>query len=180
MIIDRIENLSKYIPALPQLKEVVSIIESGALSVLPLGGYPGTDPSLRYSIMRYESEMVEEKPYEIHHRDADVQILLAGRERMDIGDSESFVPTGEYNTERDIVFGSGRKIAAYHADPLLCTALPVLFDEREGTHRVALPNSLKERAHIAMQGGARHLIAEFPLRSAMEEDGVVGDQGFPQ
>jgi biofilm protein TabA len=119
MIIDRIENLSKYIPALPQLKEVVSIIESGALSVLPLGGYPGTDPSLRYSIMRYESEMVEEKPYEIHHRDADVQILLAGRERMDIGDSESFVPTGEYNTERDIVFGSGRKIAAYHADPSL-------------------------------------------------------------
>lgn len=37
MIIDRIENLAKYIPALPQLKEVVAILESGALSTLPLG-----------------------------------------------------------------------------------------------------------------------------------------------
>ncbi len=119
MIIDRIENLSKYIPALPQLKEVVAILESGALSALPLGGYPCDDPSLRYSIMSYETEPAEAKAYEIHRRDADVQILLAGRERMDAADSESFHATGEYSAERDIVFGSGRKIASYHADPSL-------------------------------------------------------------
>ena len=38
---------------------------------------------------------------------------------MDTGDSESFVPSGEYSAERDIVFGSGRKIASYYADPSL-------------------------------------------------------------
>ena len=119
MIIDRIENLAKYIPVLPQLKEVVAILESGALSTLPLGAYPCDDPSLRYTIMSYETEAVDERPYEIHRRDADVQMLLAGRERMDTGDSESFVPSGEYSAERDIVFGSGRKIASYYADPSL-------------------------------------------------------------
>jgi len=119
MIIDRLENLSKYIPALPQLQHVVSILESGALLDLPLGGYTTDDPSLRYTIMSYEAEAVDERPYEIHRRDTDVQILLAGRERMDVADSESFVPTGEYSAERDIVFGDGHKIASYHADPSL-------------------------------------------------------------
>jgi biofilm protein TabA len=119
MIIDRLENLAKYIPVLPQLKEVVAILESRALSVLPLGGYLCDDPSLRYTIVSYKTEAVDERPYEIHRRDADVQILLAGRERMDVGDSESFVPTGEYNADRDFVYGNGEKIASYHADPSL-------------------------------------------------------------
>ena len=119
MIIDRIENLAKYIPALPQLEEVVAILESGAPFDSPLGLYTSDGSSLRYTIMSYEAEAVEERPYEIHRRDADVQILLAGRERMDVADSESFVPTGEYSAERDIVFGSGQKIASYHADPSL-------------------------------------------------------------
>jgi len=119
MIIDRLENLAKYTPALPQLQHVVSILESGALLDLSLGSYATDDPSLRYTIMSYETELAEMKAYEIHRRDADVQILLAGRERMDVADSESFVPTGEYSAERDIVFGDGHKIASYHANPSL-------------------------------------------------------------
>ncbi len=119
MIIDRIENLAKYIPVLPQLEKVVSILASGTLAGLPLGGFATDDPSLRYTIMRYETDLAETKALEIHRRDADVQILLSGRERMDVADRESFATTIEYSGEKDIEFGSGKRIASYWADPSL-------------------------------------------------------------
>ncbi len=116
MIIDRIENLSRYALLLPQLNTIISLIEGGTLHTLPLGSYTTDDPSLRYVIMRYETVLEEPELYEIHRRDADVQILLSGRERMDVADREGFVTTVEYDQSKDALFGTGRKTVSYHAD----------------------------------------------------------------
>lgn len=116
MIIDRIEHLHVYTPAMPQLKEVIAILESGTLDTLPLGSYTTEDPTLRYIIMSYETVLEDPELYEIHRRDADVQILLSGCERMDTADREGFVTTVAYDEAKDALFGEGRKNASYHAD----------------------------------------------------------------
>ena len=117
MIADRLENLSLYIPIIPQLKDVIAILESDTLASLPLGYHSTDDPTLRYNILHYETVLTDAQRYEIHLRDADVQILLSGCERVDAADRNSFVTTVAYDEKKDVLFGDGQKIASYHAAP---------------------------------------------------------------
>lgn len=117
MIIDRLENLPLYIPVLPQLRDVAAILKSDGFDALPLGSHTTDDPTLRYNIMRYETSSKEAERYEVHRREADVQFILTGRERMDAAAKEGFVTTEAYDEAKDAFFGTGQRIASYHADP---------------------------------------------------------------
>jgi biofilm protein TabA len=121
MIIDRLEELTRYTPMLPQLKEAIRIIESGVLSTQELGRYECEDPSLYYTIMEGETTLIEAESYEVHRRAHDLQILLTGSERMAVASSTTFEPTTEWDSERDAIFGRAQEIVSYYADPSLFT-----------------------------------------------------------
>lgn len=121
MIIDRLEELTRYTPLLPQLKEAIRIIDSGVLNTQDLGRYESADPMLYYTIMEGETTLTEAESYEVHRRAHDLQILLSGSELMAVACSSTFEPTTEWNRESDAIFGRAQEIVSYYADPSLFT-----------------------------------------------------------
>ena len=68
MIIDKLSDLRRYIPSLPALETVCSILESGVLKDQSFGSYTTDNPSVRYNLFTYHTEKTESDIYEIHQR----------------------------------------------------------------------------------------------------------------
>ncbi|MDT4761083.1 YhcH/YjgK/YiaL family protein [Sphaerochaeta sp. PS] len=115
MILDQISQMHRYVSTLPALQQVLEILESGKLATLPLGSYTTDKPNLRYNLFTYKTEKQEASEYEVHRKEADVQILLKGFERMDIASTASFTPTTVYDPTKDFLMGKGEKQTSYHA-----------------------------------------------------------------
>lgn len=116
MIIDKLSELRRYIPALPALETVCSLLESGVLKNQAFGSYKTGKPDVRYNLFTYHTEKTESDVYEIHRKEVDVQILLSGFERMDIASKDGLETVKEYDATKDALFSKGRKVVSYHAD----------------------------------------------------------------
>lgn len=116
MIIDKLANLKAYVPALPALETVISILDSGVLKTQEFGNYKTDNPSVRYNLFTYQTEKTESDSYEIHRKEADVQVLISGFERMDIASNEIQAVVQEYNPDKDALFAISDKLVSYHAD----------------------------------------------------------------
>ena len=116
MIIDKLSDLQRYIPSLPALETVCSILESGVLKDQSFGSYTTDNPSVRYKLFTYHTEKTESDIYEIHQKEVDVQILLSGFERMDIASKDGLQTVQEYDRAKEAMFSKGRKQVSYHAD----------------------------------------------------------------
>ncbi|NLE16773.1 MAG: DUF386 family protein [Spirochaetales bacterium] len=116
MIIDKLSDLRRYIPSLPALETVCSVLESGILKTQSFGSYKTDNPSVRYNLFTYHTEKTASDIYEIHQKEVDVQILLSGFERMDIASKDGLQTIEEYNPAKDALFSKGNKAVSYHAD----------------------------------------------------------------
>ena len=116
MIIDKLSDLRRYVPALPDLEIVCSILESGVLKNQSFGSYKTDNPKVRYNLFTYHTEKIESDIYEIHRKEVDVQILLSGFERMEIASKDGLETVREYDTDKDALFSKGKKAVSYHAD----------------------------------------------------------------
>lgn len=117
MILDQLTNLSRYIPALPALETVASILSSGVLKTQEFGSYKTEDPRVRYNLFTYTTEKQVADVYEVHRKEIDVQILLSGHERMEIADPETLKVTKPYDEAKDALFGPAQSNVTFHADP---------------------------------------------------------------
>ncbi|HAP57561.1 MAG TPA: YhcH/YjgK/YiaL family protein, partial [Sphaerochaeta sp.] len=108
MIIDKLSDLRRYIPSLPALETVCSILESGVLKDQSFGSYTTDNPSVRYNLFTYHTEKTESDIYEIHQKEVDVQILLSGFERMDIASKDGLQTVQEYDRAKEAMFSKGR------------------------------------------------------------------------
>ncbi|MBI9094809.1 MAG: YhcH/YjgK/YiaL family protein [Sphaerochaeta sp.] len=115
MILDQISQMKKYVSTLPALQQVIDILESGKLEALELGSYSTEQKDLRYNLFTYKTEKTEASEYEVHRKEADVQILLKGHERMDIASRDLLTATTAYDEEKDFFMAKGEKLLSYHA-----------------------------------------------------------------
>ncbi|AEV30403.1 uncharacterized protein, YhcH/YjgK/YiaL family [Sphaerochaeta pleomorpha str. Grapes] len=115
MIIDQISEMHRYIPLLPALGKVVEIVESGILDSIALGQYTTDDERVRYNVFTYGTKQDFPGEYEIHRREADVQILLQGSEKMDIAKRTALTETMAYDEKNDALMASGASLVSYHA-----------------------------------------------------------------
>lgn len=76
MIFDHISNLARYASLHPSISSVVEILSAGKLSD---GSFSTPDGSLKYSVQSYETKD-EDKAFEYHRQNADVQVMLKGEE----------------------------------------------------------------------------------------------------
>ena len=83
MLFDSLDNLELYYPEVPRMQTVVEIMDKGDVYDMEPGSYQTKDPKVRYIISEYETDS-KEKPYEIHRRATDVQIMLEGEELMSV------------------------------------------------------------------------------------------------
>jgi YhcH/YjgK/YiaL family protein len=117
MIIDFVSNILRYVEALPQLRTVHQVIQSGILENIEVGQYKTDDPKVRYNVFTYETEKDTADTYEIHEKEIDVQILLEGRERMAIAWSSPVDIAVPYDASKDAAFVTGELCTSYHAAP---------------------------------------------------------------
>ncbi|WP_320129436.1 YhcH/YjgK/YiaL family protein [uncultured Sphaerochaeta sp.] len=115
MIIDQISELYRYVSVLPGLEKVVEILKSGVLDSKELGQYATDDKRVRYNVFTYETLKDQADEYEIHRREADVQILLSGNERMDIARRTISSETKAYDEQKDALMAIGSSLVSYYA-----------------------------------------------------------------
>ena len=81
MIFDDINGLGKYINAIPQLKRIIELLDSGEIYNLPAGSYPTDTEGLRFMINEYIPNMENDNKHEYHGKEIDVQVMIKGKEK---------------------------------------------------------------------------------------------------
>ena len=82
MIIDRLENLEKYVSLHPLFAQVLDYLNSTELETHEVGVEHMKDKELFVTLAEAAPKTEEEAPLETHNRYIDIQIPLSGEERM--------------------------------------------------------------------------------------------------
>lgn len=107
MIVDRIENLDKYVSLNPLFAQAVTYLQSTDLNAIE----PGTKVELKGNDLRVnfaqtKPKTKEQAKLETHRDFIDIQIPLSGTEVMGYTPAAD-LPAAEYNAEKDITFFEG-------------------------------------------------------------------------
>ena len=103
MIFDTLDNLSVYESMIPQLKTVAQILEIEDLFSQTPGFHQTSDPTVRYNIIDYTTTD-SSNPLEIHRKEADVQIILSGKESVICASRHEALKADVYDEESDCAF----------------------------------------------------------------------------
>ncbi len=109
MIFDEIQNLKKYKNLIPHFNSIEKIVNTN-LTNLKEGSYQVQD-GLRYIVSKYTSQ--KDKPFEVHYDEIDLQIIIEGEEKMEIG--KPILEIQKYDKETDCALSSGYTTASLKA-----------------------------------------------------------------
>ncbi len=101
MIIDTLENLSKYVALNPLFADVIDFLKSHDLNAMEVGKYPIKEKDLFLNLTVAKGRPKEAATIETHINMIDIQIPLSCDETFGytpLGD----LPAFEYNAEKDI------------------------------------------------------------------------------
>lgn len=122
MIYDHVSNLGKYAGVHPAIAEIASTLDRNALLALAPGEQGGGE-GWRLIINDYETAPGD-KPYEYHKREADLQVMLSGRERIHYSKEPGDLGAEDFK-ERDIAFKeAGRDESCLLSDGMFAIYLP--------------------------------------------------------
>lgn len=107
MIIDKLENLDKYVALNPLFAQAVDYLKNTDLNAVE----PGTkvnlkENDLRVNFAQTKPKTKEQARLETHRDFIDIQIPLSGTEVMGYTPAAD-LPDAEYNAEKDITFYEG-------------------------------------------------------------------------
>jgi len=114
MIIDSITHLHEYSEDFTYLSQVKSIIDTTDFDSLEDGDYTTKFDHIRYFISTYTLEKESQHIYEVHKKEADIQWVLSGCERIDIGWREPVNVVKEYVP--DIYWVEGKESVSVSLD----------------------------------------------------------------
>ena len=80
MIHDRIEKLQRYAALHPAIERACQMLENGEVDRLPAGSNPTGRDDMRCQINIYTTDP-EDKDWEWHRKEADLQVMLEGEEK---------------------------------------------------------------------------------------------------
>ena len=103
MIYDDIENFGRYSFVAPSIWAAVAEFISKAGALEP-GSYPIDGKNCFINVARYSTKEPDAVKHEVHHDYLDIQLALAGRERILVRKVEDLDVVEPYSPERDIAF----------------------------------------------------------------------------
>lgn len=103
MIIDKIENLEKYLSTFKYGKELSDFIKNTDFSTLSYGKTQIVGKDLFVNYMTYTTKNTV-GDLEAHKDYVDLQLVFKGEERMDYANLDDCTTTVEYNQEKDVYF----------------------------------------------------------------------------
>jgi biofilm protein TabA len=102
MIIDRLENASRYFPLNPGFAAAFRFLAEADLSALPVGSQELDGPRLRVDVLRAPAKTRDKIKLEVHRRYIDIQFLISGEEQFGWKlTSECAQPEAEYDPVKD-------------------------------------------------------------------------------
>jgi biofilm protein TabA len=104
MIQDRMKNTSLYAPLGDNFVEAFRFMESLKPDELSEGRVDVKGDEIFALVQRYDTIEPAKAFYETHRRYADIQLVLAGRERMDYHVIDGLEERTPYNPEKDAAF----------------------------------------------------------------------------
>jgi len=108
MVVDKIENLDKYVSLNPLFAQAVEFLKSHNLSEMELGKTELKGKDLVVNIAQTNPKTKEQAKLETHNKFIDIQIPLSGVEVMGYTPAVDCKPAdATYNEEKDITFFEG-------------------------------------------------------------------------
>ncbi|MCK4649073.1 YhcH/YjgK/YiaL family protein [bacterium] len=102
MIYDTFENIGLYYHEGDALYKAIIYARDFDIS-RPDGEYEVEGRDIFARVLTYETSPAEERQFEAHQKYIDVQVILAGRERMDIVLGQELEPQGGYDEAEDVI-----------------------------------------------------------------------------
>lgn len=112
MIIDKLENLSKYVALNPLFADVVEFLSSHDLNTLETGKYPIKDKDLFLNLQLAKGRDKNSAVLETHINMIDIQVPISGEETFGYTPLTD-LPDFEYNAEKDITKYGDTKAQTY-------------------------------------------------------------------
>lgn len=108
MIVDRLENLKKYVSLNPLFAQAMDFLEKTDLNTLEVGKIELKGKDLVVNVAQTAPKTKEEAKLETHNEFIDIQIPLSGTEIMGYTAAKDCLPANTpYNTEKDLTFFEG-------------------------------------------------------------------------
>ncbi len=108
MIVDRLENLKKYVSLNPLFAQAMDFLEKTDLNTLEVGKIELKGKDLVVNVAQTAPKTKEEAKLETHNEFIDIQIPLSGTEIMGYTAAEDCLPANApYNAEKDLTFFEG-------------------------------------------------------------------------
>lgn len=112
MIIDKLENLSKYAALNPLFADVIEFLKDHDLQTLEAGKYPIKDKDAFLNLQMAKGRSQDAAVLETHVEMIDIQIPLSGEETFGYSPLDD-LPDFEYNAEKDITKYGDTKAQTY-------------------------------------------------------------------
>ena len=106
MVVDKLENLEKYVSLNPLFAQAVEYLKSTDLDAHEIGKITLKEGELMVNFSQTRPKTKEEAKLETHNEFIDIQIPLSGVEVMGYT-PRTDLPEEEYNAEKDITFYKG-------------------------------------------------------------------------
>lgn len=104
MVFDRLDRAAFYRSLSPNLADAFDWLLRTDFASLPLGRVEIDGDRLFALPQRYTTRPIEQTRWEAHRNYIDIQVILSGRERMDVADVVILEPDGDFDVARDVGF----------------------------------------------------------------------------
>src|SRR5574344_97066 len=105
---DKLENAEIYYNVNKKFEKAFNYLKNTDLKNLPNGRYEIDGEKLYVNVQDYQTKPESEGRFEAHKKYADIQFIIAGREKMGCTDIKNVKPTTFYDEKNDIVFLEGK------------------------------------------------------------------------
>ena len=107
MVLDRLDNAALYAGLHPRLAQAFDFLRSTDLARLPLGRHTIAGDELFAITQEYRTRPADEGFWESHRRFIDVQVVVAGKERMGYANLATLAVRKPYDEEKDLIVFDG-------------------------------------------------------------------------
>ena len=107
MIIAKLEDLPRQVPASPHLQQALKYLNENRAANLPDGRYDIDGDRVYALVQSYQTLPIDENSkYEAHRKYIDVQFIVSGVEVMGWAPLEKMQVTKDYQLEKDVCLGA--------------------------------------------------------------------------
>jgi len=107
MIIDTLENASRYYMLHPSLEQAFDFLENLEETDFPHGKTVLVEDHLYVNGIVEETKSMEDSIWESHDCNMDIHFMVEGQERVFYGDEDNMKVVKPYNTEKDVTIFEG-------------------------------------------------------------------------